>query len=132
MPHLTIEYSKNLEQKLDVQELCDALLEESLKQLDDKGNRIFPVGGTRVFAYPAAYYAIADGQDTHGFIYVKARITAGRPPQLVKQIGDNLLTVLRQFISPLYVSETIGYTLQLDEGAEVYDAKEGNLRSLFS
>ncbi len=132
MPHLVIQYSQNLEQKMDVQGLCQTLSQEILAQQDAKGNRVFPIGGTRVLAYPAPHYVIADGQGDYGFIYLNFRITAGRPPELVKQVGDALLACLREYMNPIFERETIGYTLQIDEGPEVYDAKEGNLRKLFA
>ena len=132
MPHLVIQYSQNLEQKMDVQGLCQTLSQEILAQQDAKGNRVFPIGGTRVLAYPAPHYVIADGQGDYGFIYLNFRITAGRPPELVKQVGDAMLARLREYMNPIFERETIGYTLQIDEGPEVYDAKEGNLRKLFA
>lgn len=132
MPHLVIQYSQNLEQKMDVQGLCQTLSQEILAQQDAQGNRVFPIGGTRVLAYPAPHYAIADGQGDYGFIYLNFRITAGRTPELVKQIGDAMLARLREYMNPIFERETIGYTLQIDEGPEVYDAKEGNLRKLFA
>lgn len=132
MPHLVIQYSQNLEQKMDVQGLCQTLSQEILAQQDSQGNRVFPIGGTRVLAYPATHYVIADGQGDYGFMYLNFRITAGRPSELVKQVGDALLARLREFMAPVFERETIGYTLQIDEGPEVYDAKEGNLRKLFA
>ncbi|MDO5667640.1 MAG: 5-carboxymethyl-2-hydroxymuconate isomerase [Alcaligenaceae bacterium] len=130
MPHLRIEYSKNLDSKLDIQALCDALLQTSLSQTDAQGQSVFPVAGTRVFAYPASYYAVADGGSERAFIYINIRIIAGRPPSLIKQIGDDLSAVLSDFLSSHYKTETIAYSLQIDEGAEVYDNKGGNLRSI--
>lgn len=132
MPHLVIQYSANLEQKINVPELCQALSQEILAQQDEQGNRVFPIGGTRVLAYPAAHYVIADGQGDYGFMYFNFRITAGRPPALIKQIGDALRAVIQQHVNPVFEQATIGYTLQIDEGPEVYDAKEGNLRQVFA
>ena len=34
---------------------------------DEKGKQVFPTGGTRVLAYPAAHYAVADGKGDYGF-----------------------------------------------------------------
>lgn len=130
MPHLKIEYSKNLEDKLDIQDLCDVLLQECLAQVGDEGKRVFPIGGTRVLAYPASYYAVADGLSTRGFIYVNMRIIAGRSSATIKQVGDNLSAALNDFLEPYFATETIGYTLQIDEGADVYDNKGGNLRTI--
>ncbi len=132
MPHLTIQYSQNVEKNIDVQGLCNVMSQAILAQRDSQGNRVFPIGGTRVLAYPAAQYVVADGQGDYGFIYLNFRITAGRPPELIEQVGDALLAVLRAYVNPHFEQATVGYTLQIDEGPEVYDAKEGNLRTLFS
>lgn len=130
MPHLRIEYSKNLEDKLDIQALCDELLQACLAQVDHEGKRVFPIGGARVLAYPASHYAIADGGSERGFIYVNIRVIAGRSPAIIRQVGDNLSVVLNNFLEPYFATETIGYTLQIDEGADVYDNKGGNLRTI--
>ena len=49
-------------------------------QRDDDGKQVFPTGGTRVLAYPAAHYAVADGKGDHGFVYLNLRMAAGRAP----------------------------------------------------
>ena len=61
MPHLVILYTPNLEGKTDMTALCRALADTMIEQLDEDGKQVFPTGGTRVQAYPAAHYAMADG-----------------------------------------------------------------------
>ena len=61
MPHLVILYTPNIEAKLDISKLCRALADTMLTQLDEAGKQVFPTGGTRVLAYPATHYAVADG-----------------------------------------------------------------------
>ena len=60
MPHLVILYTPNLEAKTDMSALCRALANTMIQQLDEDGKQVFPTGGTRVLAYPAAHYAVAD------------------------------------------------------------------------
>jgi hypothetical protein len=45
---------------------------------DEAGKQVFPTGGTRVLAYPAAHYAVADGKGDYGFMYLNVRMGAGR------------------------------------------------------
>ena len=47
-------------------------------QRDGDGGRLFPIGGTRVLAYPATTYAVADGAPDHAFVYLNVRIAPGR------------------------------------------------------
>ena len=39
-----------------------------LELRDEEGKQVFPTGGTRVLAYPAAHYAVADGKRDYGFV----------------------------------------------------------------
>ena len=39
---------------------------------------LIKVSGIRVFAYPAAHYAVADGSGDHGFCYLNLRMGRGR------------------------------------------------------
>ncbi|HEX7437411.1 MAG TPA: 5-carboxymethyl-2-hydroxymuconate isomerase, partial [Caldimonas sp.] len=61
MPHVTIQYTANLDPEAKIGVLCATLAEVICAQRDGAGERVFPVGGTRVLAYPAATFAVADG-----------------------------------------------------------------------
>lgn len=131
MPHLSLQYSKNLEEHVDVQALCNRLSAKILSFTNDEGERVFPIGGTRVLAHPAERYTIADGSGDYCFLYVNFRIMAGRPHALVQRIGDELAEYLEELLAPALAKASIGYTFQIDEGQEIYDKKAGNLRELF-
>ena len=47
-------------------------------QRDGDGGRLFPIGGTRVLAYPAPHFAVADGAADRAFVYLNVRIAPGR------------------------------------------------------
>ncbi|MEX1167491.1 MAG: 5-carboxymethyl-2-hydroxymuconate isomerase, partial [Hydrogenophaga sp.] len=62
MPHLVILYTANLDKPaaeggVDMSGLCRALADTMLAVQDEQGAQVFPTGGTRVFAYPAAHSA---------------------------------------------------------------------------
>ncbi|MEO8024219.1 MAG: 5-carboxymethyl-2-hydroxymuconate isomerase, partial [Polaromonas sp.] len=59
MPHLVILYTSNLEASSDMTALCRALADTMQAVKDEEGKQVFPTGGTRVLAYPAAHYAVA-------------------------------------------------------------------------
>ena len=61
MPHLVIHYSGNLDSQASMGELCRNLADTLLEQRDEAGVPVFPPGGTRVLAYPAQHFAVADG-----------------------------------------------------------------------
>ena len=131
MPHLVILYTPNLETKIDMGKLCRALADTMLMQLDEAGKQIFPTGGTRVLAYPAAHSAVADGKRDYGFVYLNLRMGAGRSDAIKKEAGHALIDCARSFFDPVFKDHLIGLTLQIDEGAQVFDGKLGNLHPLF-
>ena len=133
MPHLVLLYTADLEHSADVPGLCRALADTMLEQQDESGKAVFPKGGTRVLAYPAAHSAVADGQGDYGFLYANLRMGAGRSAAVHKQVGDQLLAVLNARLGHLLLERPIGITLQIDESpGQVYDGKHSSLHPLFN
>ncbi|MGQ7815800.1 5-carboxymethyl-2-hydroxymuconate isomerase [Metapseudomonas furukawaii] len=133
MPHLVLLYTPDLEREANIGGLCRALADCMLQQRDETGRQVFPSGGTRVLAYPAAHAAVADGKGHYGFLYANLRMGAGRSPVVHKQVGDALLAVLRGHLDELLERRPVGVTLQIDESpGQVFDAKHSSLHPLFS
>ena len=133
MPHLVILYTPNLEGRTDVSALCRKLADTMLAVRDEAGRQVFPTGGTRVLAYPAAHYAVADGQGDYGFMYLNLRMGAGRSDAVKKDAGDQLLAVVKEHAAPIFEQAPIGVTLQIDESpGQVYDGKHSSLHPLFN
>ena len=133
MPHCVILYTPNIESKTNLDVLCRSLADTMLTLLDEQGKQVFPTGGTRVLAYPAAHYAVADGQGDYAFVYLNVRMGAGRSAEVQKTAGDRLMEVIRQHFAPVFEKELIGITLQIDESpGQVYDGKHSTLHPLFN
>ena len=132
MPHLVILYTPNLETATDMTVLCRALADTMLAVRDEEGKQVFPTGGTRVLAYPAAHYAVADGKQNYAFVYLNLRMAAGRTDATKKRAGDALLACATTHFDPLMKERLVGITLQVDESpGQVYDGKHSNLHPLF-
>jgi 5-carboxymethyl-2-hydroxymuconate isomerase len=141
MPHLVILYSANLDARTDMPALCRSLADAMLAQRDEAGAPVFPPGGTRVLAYPARHFAISDGGaagraaggDGHyGFAYLNLRMGRGRSEAVQQGVGRALSAVAQAHFAPLMSSMHVGVTLQVDVGAEVFDAKHSSLHPLFN
>ena len=133
MPHLVILYTPNLEAASDLTALCRALADTMLAMRDEDGKQVFPTGGTRVLAYPAAHYAVADGKGDYGFIYLNLRMAAGRSDATKKRAGDALLERARAHFGSWFDKQPVGMTLQIDESpGQVYDGKHSSLHPLFN
>ena len=132
MPHLVMLYTPQLDAEADFKRLCRKLADAMLTVRDESGAQVFPTGGTRVLAYPAAHHAVADGSGDHGFIYFNVRMAKGRSAAVHKAVGETLAATIREELAPLLAQRPVGLTLQVDEGHEVFDAKLGNLHPLFA
>jgi 5-carboxymethyl-2-hydroxymuconate isomerase len=141
MPHLVILYTPQLDRETDMSTLCRKLADAMIALRDEAGTAVFPIGGTRVLAYPAAHFAVADGGtaaraqgkgDDCAFAYFNLRMGRGRSDAVKKAAGAALSAVAREHFAPLLARRPLGLTLQVDEGQEAFDAKFGNLHPLFN
>jgi 5-carboxymethyl-2-hydroxymuconate isomerase len=145
MPHLVILYTPNLDRPAtdggaDMSALCRALADTMVAQRDEAGTPVFPVGGVRVLAYPATHFAVADsgaagrragGDGDYGFVYLNLRMARGRSAATHLAVGGALQACVQAHLAQLLASRHIGITLQIDEGAEVFDMKTSSLHPLF-
>jgi len=149
MPHLVILYTGQLDQAVNMTTLCRQLADAMLTVKDESGKQVFPTGGTRVLAYPAPHYAVADGgaagvaagaaagvtaggNGDYAFAYLNLRMGRGRTEATQKLAGETLLAVAKAFFAPLMATKHMGVTLQIDVGQEVFDAKQSTLHPLFN
>jgi 5-carboxymethyl-2-hydroxymuconate isomerase len=136
MPHLVILYTSNLEDKVAFGPMCRDLADTMLAQRDEAGKEVFPLGGTRVFAYPAPHFAVADGKPpagkAMGFIYLNLRMASGRSAELKKTVGDALIATLHRHVDAAVASDLVGVTLQIDEIPSSYDGRISSLHPFFN
>jgi len=141
MPHLVILYTGQLDAEVRMTALCRELADAMLSVQDEAGQQVFPTGGTRVLAYPAPHYAVADGgaagraeggTGDYAFVYLTLRMGRGRTEATQQRAGQALQSVVQAFFAPTMAQRHIGITLQIDVGAEVFDAKHSNLHPLFN
>ena len=144
MPHLVILYTGNLDAETDMTALCRSLADTMLAAHDDAGKPVFPTGGTRVLAYPAPHFAVADGgaagraaggdfRDRRLRLRLPEPAHGPRPHRRHAQARGRCAADGHQGAFPAAVRQRhIGVTLQIDEGHEVFDAKHSNLHPLFN
>lgn len=141
MPHLVILYTPQLDRDTDMTVLCRKLADTMIGLKDEAGASVFPIGGTRVLAVPAAHHAVADGGaaaraqgkgDDCAFAYFNLRMGRGRSAAVKQAAGEALVAVARAHFAPVLERRPLGLTLQVDEGQEAFDGKFGNLHSLFA
>jgi 5-carboxymethyl-2-hydroxymuconate isomerase len=138
MPHIVVLYTGNLDLphpagvQADFPGLCRGLADALLAVRDEAGAQVFPTGGVRVFAYAAPHFAVADGSLDAAFVYLNLRMARGRSEAVKQRSGEALRACAAAHFKALLAARAVGITLQIDEGAEVFDAKLGNLHAHFA
>jgi 5-carboxymethyl-2-hydroxymuconate isomerase len=121
VPHLIIEYSSNVESRLDLDRLMDRLHRAAL----DSG--VFPLGGLRIRAHGVEHYRIADGHPDNGFVHVTALIGHGRPLDVRQRAGEQLFAVLTDHLEALYRQSPLAISFNIQEFHPELNYKKNNL-----
>ncbi len=122
MPHLTIEYSANLERDLDLPALVEALHTTAV------GIEAFPLAGMRTRAERRDIYRIADGHPDNAFVHVVLRIGHGRPLEVRQAAGEQLFSALNDFLAPVSARRALAISFEIQELDPVLNYKAGNIR----
>ena len=109
MPHLTIEYSANLDATGDLPGLCLALHQAMA------ASGLFEIGGVRVRTLPCPHYAIADLAHENAFAALTLRIGAGRSDDDKRRLGDALMAVAKTHFAAHLAKPHFALTLDLQE-----------------
>lgn len=109
MPHLTVEYSANLDGRADLDWLCAALLDTLLE------TGLFEMGAVRVRALRAEHYAVADRLPNNAFVDLNLRIGQGRSADEKKRTGDALFATATALLAPLLATPHFALSLEIRE-----------------
>jgi 5-carboxymethyl-2-hydroxymuconate isomerase len=112
MPHFTIEYSANLDTRVDMA----AVVELVRKAAVETG--IFPLGGIRVRAIKCEHYAIADGSPQLGFLSMLLRLGEGRDLPTRKKAGEHIFKTLSTYLDPVFAGSkfALSFDMQVNDG----------------
>ena len=109
MPHLTLEYSANLENAVDVKAMCK-LLRDTLVE-----TQLFELGAIRVRALRADVFVVADDLPQNSFLDAHLRIGAGRKPEEKKRVGEALMAVMNEFLQAKFETPHFALSLEIRE-----------------
>ncbi|BAM90997.1 5-carboxymethyl-2-hydroxymuconate isomerase HpcD-like protein [Bradyrhizobium oligotrophicum S58] len=113
MPHFSIEYSANLDSRLDMNAVCEIVR----KAASETG--IFPVGGIRVRAIRCEHYAIADGKIDYGFLAMLLRLGEGRDLPARQKAGEHVFKALSAHLDPVFANSkfALSFDMQINDAA---------------
>lgn len=123
MPHILIDYSANLDQLVDLNQVCNALLKEAT-QID-----AFPMAGVRVRAVRVDHYAIADGNPDHAYLDMSIRLREGRSSDVKKDALMRLFSVAEKCLADAMTHHPIALSAEIREISDAFSAKTGTIRN---
>jgi 5-carboxymethyl-2-hydroxymuconate isomerase len=111
MPHFTIEYSANLDDRVDMGKVIEIVRKAAVE------TGIFPLGGIRVRAIPCEHFAIADGSPQHGFLDMVLRLGEGRDLATRKKAGEHIFKALSSHLDPVFAASkfALSFDMQIND-----------------
>ena len=111
MPHFTIEYSANLDKRVDMAEVVEVVR----KAATETG--IFPLGGIRVRSVRCEHYAIADGNPNLAFLDMVLRLGEGRDLAARQKAGEHVFKALSAHLDPVFAQTkfALSFDMQIND-----------------
>jgi 5-carboxymethyl-2-hydroxymuconate isomerase len=111
MPHFTIEYSANLDARVDMGKVVEVVRKAAVE------TGIFPLGGIRVRAVKCEHYAIADGNPNLGFLGMVLRLGEGRDLATRRQAGEHIFKALSTHLDPVFAETkfALSFDMQIND-----------------
>jgi 5-carboxymethyl-2-hydroxymuconate isomerase len=111
MPHFTIEYSANIDKRVDMAKVVELVRKAAAE------TGIFPLGGIRVRAIRCEHYAIADGNPNLGFLSMVLRLGEGRDLAARRKAGEHIFMALSSHLDPVFAQSkfALSFDMQIND-----------------
>lgn len=126
MPHFVVEYSANLEDRLDFQPLFKSLHEYVVST----GH--FPLGGVRSRAIKVDHFRVADGREDFALLNLNLKIGHGRSMELRQEVAERVFEILCDWMKPITDTSYVQISFEMTELDPVLKFNKNNIHALFS
>lgn len=122
MPHIQIDYSANLERRLDIAGLCRMLRDAAVE------TGALPLAGLRVRATACTHVVIADGQPDHTFLDISVRLRAGRPQAVKEAATAHIFAAAEAFCAEVLATSSFMLSLEMRDIDAALSPKTSSIR----
>jgi 5-carboxymethyl-2-hydroxymuconate isomerase len=122
MPHIQIDYSANLESRLDVAGLCRVLRDAAV------ATGILPLAGIRVRALRADQVVIADGNPDHAFLDISIRLRGGRSDAAKAEATALIFAAAEAFCAGVMASSSFMLSMEMRDIDPALSPKASSIR----
>lgn len=123
MPHITIEYSANLESDVDPARLVTAVHDAAL------ATGIFELGAVRTRAERRDLYAVADRDPGNAFVAVAARIGPGRDAETRRRFAAAILEAVEAETRDAFARRGLALSVEVMEIDDSATLRRNNLHA---
>jgi 5-carboxymethyl-2-hydroxymuconate isomerase len=124
MPHLIIEYSSNLEDRITIRDLVCRVHEAAL------ATGVFEVSAVRTRAERRDVYAIADGDKDNSFVAVWVRIARGRDEETRRRLGKTIFDAVCNHLEKGGHARSLAISLEVQEIDPTAAFRKNNLHTI--
>jgi len=108
MPHITLEYSANIEAKVSIAGFLKALQDAALS------TGIAELAGFRTRAERREHYLVA-GNPENCFVAITMRVARGRSPEELKNVREVVTKAAIAYLEPVFASAPISFSCEVQE-----------------
>ena len=107
MPHIQIDYSANVEGRIDIASLCVALRDAAV------ATGVLPLAGVRVRAVKVDHFLIANGDPQHAFIDISVRLRGGRSLDVRKSAVASIFAAAEAICAEALATTSLMLSLEM-------------------
>ena len=121
MPHITLEYSHNLEKRADLEAVARRVHEAAL------ATGVLPEKGLRTRMERREVYHIADGHPDNAFVHVVVRLGHGRDQETRRRVGEAVFSALADALAEDQATNPLALSCEVQEIHPDLSWKRNNL-----
>lgn len=122
MPHIQIDYSANLEARLDVAGLCRVLRDAAA------ATGVLPLAGIRVRAMKADHVVIADGNPEHAFLDISVRLRGGRTAEAKAKATETIFAAAEAYCAGVMANSSFMLSMEMRDIDPALSPKASSIR----
>lgn len=122
MPHIQIDYSPNLESRLDIAGLCAVLRDAAVT------TGVLPLAGIRVRAIKVDHCVIADGNPDHAFLDISVRLRGGRTDAAKAEATATIFAAAETFCAGVMATSSFMLSMEMRDIDPALSPKASSIR----
>jgi 5-carboxymethyl-2-hydroxymuconate isomerase len=123
MPHIHIDYSANVEDRLDIAALCRVLRDAAV------ATGVLPLAGVRVRAMRADHVVIADGNPDHGYLDIQVRLRGGRSDAAKARATAQIFAAAEAFCAAVMATSSFMLSMEMRDIDPALSPKASSIRN---